>query len=584
MPKRRMKNVALSLFLVCSSTFVFIPAANATACSPTTTTYGSYTVLSFTTTGTCTWTAPSDMTSADILIVGGGGGGGGTAYAGGGGAGGLAEKSNQTISPNTSFTIVVGNGGSGGAALAPGAGAANNGSSGGDTSITFPDSTVVTAKGGGYGAGYDSAGGFAGRVGADGGSGGGSSENKAVSSSSTQQTFSGWTTKGSAGGLSPDNGTGRGTGLGTKAGGGGGGAGSVGANANASTNTGGTGGSGYANSFRTGSAVTYAAGGDGGSNGVGTTRSAEPANSGNGGDGANWNGTALLGGDGGSGIVVFRYIPYSATTSSADPQIWLGKHSIECPIPNPGKKETIKTANKVTPVDANFENLVGRNISQQTLDLMGEKEIYFDFWSEKIKTATIELPTYGCSDKLVKIKKNNSIQFIAGGFNLQSEARGYLQTPDGKWFDLTGVTLYKDTAAFLHTIKFVQPGTYVIVLSEQPNTDAGLLPTYGYKNARFVLNVSEKSKAKKSITAKVSSRSTQESVEPRDFKALSQRSVWTNETTNSNYSYLLIACGLMLFFFYRRRNLSFNTIEPINVDHKFTNYVENLYEQIVSKN
>ena len=41
------------------------------------------------------------------------------------------------------------------------------------------------------------------------------------------------------------------------------------------------------------------------------------------------------------------YIPYSATTSSADPQIWLGKHSIECPIPNPGKKETIKTNGKI---------------------------------------------------------------------------------------------------------------------------------------------------------------------------------------------------------------------------------------------
>ena len=49
------------------------------------------------------------------------------------------------------------------------------------------------------------------------------------------------------------------------------------------------------------------------------------------------------------------------------------------------------------------------------------------------------------------------IQFIAGGFNLQSEARGYLRTNDGKWFDLTGVTLHTNTAAFLHTIQFKKP-------------------------------------------------------------------------------------------------------------------------------
>jgi hypothetical protein len=565
--------ISLSLLISVISSFVFIPAANATACSPTTTTYGSYTVLSFTTTGTCTWTAPSDISTADILLIGGGGGGGGAAFAGGGGAGGFVEKLNHSITSGSTYSIVVGIGGAGGDA--PILSDSDDGDNGGDTSF---DSLI--AKGGGGGAGYSNGvAGNWGAVGFNGGSGGGSSENKAVSSSSTQSSYSGATTKGNAGGYSPD----LSFSSGTKAGGGGGGAGSAGANA--TTNNGGAGGSGFASSIRTGSAITYAAGGNGGSNATNTAGTSASSNTGNGGSAGNWSsGSGVTGGNGGSGLFVIRYIANSTPTNTADPQIWLGKYSIECPNPNPGKNETIKTANKVTPVDANFENLVGRNISQQTLDLMGEKEIYFDFWSKKIKTATIELPPYGCSDKLVKINKNNSIQFIAGGFNLQSEARGYLQTPEGKWFDLTGVTLYKDTAAFLHTIKFVQPGTYVIVLSEQPNTDAGLLPTYGYKNARFVLNVSEKSKAKKSITAKVSSRSTQESVEPRDFKALSQRSVWTNETTNSNYSYLLIACGLMIFFFYRRRNLSFNTIEAINVDNKFTNYVENLYEQIVSKN
>ena len=66
--------ISFAILIGIVSSFLFIPAANAAACSPTSTTYGSYTVLSFTTTGTCTWTAPNDIYVADILLIGGGGG------------------------------------------------------------------------------------------------------------------------------------------------------------------------------------------------------------------------------------------------------------------------------------------------------------------------------------------------------------------------------------------------------------------------------------------------------------------------------------------------------------------------------
>jgi len=560
------------------STFIYIPQASATACSPTTTTYGSYTVLSFTTTTSgCTWTAPSDMFLADILIIGGGGGGGGTAYAGGGGGGGFAEKTNQEISPGSSFTIVVGDGGNGGSNPAPGSNIDSNGQNGQDSKIVFPDAVTITATGGGYGAGYDAAGSFAGEPGGSGGSGGGSSENNATSAASTQQSFSGWTTKGNIGGLSPNNKSGFGHSNGSKAGGGGGGAGSAGSPADGAigVHTGGAGGSGFASSIRTGSAITYSAGGDGGSNGNGTARTNEAANTGNGGDGANWNGTALVGAKGGSGIVVFRYIP---NYKLPIPQIWLGKYSIDCPLPNPSENELIQTANKITPVTASSENLVGKNISQETLDLVGQNEIYFDFWSNKVKTATIELPTYGCSDKLVRVKQNSSVQFIAGGFNLQSEARGYLQTPEGTWFDLTGVTLTKDTAAFLHTIKFVQPGKYLIVLSEQPDVDQHKIPTYGYKNARFVLEVSKK-KSSLSTSSEPAKTSNAQSIALENLETVAQVSPWQEKNSNPIYLYLLIIT-LFSFLYFVNKKPALSNYPEINIEDKFANFIEEMYSNI----
>ena len=77
---------------------------------------------------------------------------------------------------------------------------------------------------------------------------------------------------------------------------------------------------------------------------------------------------------------VLRYIPnYDPSAPVRSPQIWLGKYSIDCPLPNPSDNELIQTANKITPVTASSENLVGKNISQETLDLVGKNEIYFDF-------------------------------------------------------------------------------------------------------------------------------------------------------------------------------------------------------------
>lgn len=168
---------------------------------------------------------------------------------------------------------------------------------------------------------------------------------------------------------------------------------------------------------------------------------------------------------------------------------WVGAQSITCPSPNPWIKEQLGFAKNVKPVLVSAENTIGKNISQSSYDSLKTSGVVFDTEAKKVFTATETLPLYGCKDKLLSGKVNQSIQFIAGGYTLQSDAHGYIHTSDLKWHDTNGVTLYTNTAAFMHTVKFTKTGKYVVVLTEQPDTSAGISPTYGARSIRFVINV-----------------------------------------------------------------------------------------------
>ena len=67
----------------------------------------------FTSTGASTWTCPTGVTSADILVVGGGGGGGdpGAGAGGAGGGGGVVHHATYTVVPAVVYDITVGTGG-----------------------------------------------------------------------------------------------------------------------------------------------------------------------------------------------------------------------------------------------------------------------------------------------------------------------------------------------------------------------------------------------------------------------------------------------------------------------------------------
>ncbi len=254
---------------------------------------GGYTIHTFTINGTFNCT--NNETVEYLVIAGGGGSGsGGVNGGGGGGAGGYKNGTGFNVTAQ-SYSIIVGNGG------AAGSGDSARGLNGYDS--TF--SSITSTGGGGGGA----------RVtlnqGLNGGSGGGAGANPDVNTNDN-------------GGTASPAGQGNNGGIGYRFdddpnpiywwSGGGGGAGSVaGAGSSGTYGIGGTGGNGLTSSI-TGSSITRAGGGGGGggeSNGVGGSgggggyATSGTANTGGGG--------GTHGGNGGSGIVIIRYLTPNVT-------------------------------------------------------------------------------------------------------------------------------------------------------------------------------------------------------------------------------------------------------------------------------
>jgi hypothetical protein len=256
-------------------------------------------------------TMPS-LVLIDYLVVAGGGAGG-SAYGGGGGAGGLRSSVTATggggtlengiyISKNTNYTVTVGAGGAAGAA---GYNPNNFGKQGNDSVFE----TITSTKGGGGSTGAATT------IELNGGSGGGGSDNGNIGQGTANQGYNGG---GSAS-------------AGNYGSGGGGGAGAVGSAGN--TGAGGNGGTGVAVSI-TGSSVTYAGGGGGGTyqggtagtggsggggnagaSGVSNPSNGNPgtANTGGGGGGSSADPYTRVGGTGGSGVVILRWLTSAAT-------------------------------------------------------------------------------------------------------------------------------------------------------------------------------------------------------------------------------------------------------------------------------
>ena len=261
----------------------------------------------------------SQTVQIEYLIVAGGGGG----ASGGGGAGGVLQATNYSIPMNSNISVIVGAGGSFGSGGA-GSSGANIGGNGENSSISSTNGTITAIGGGGGGNSAVNAG-----KGANGGSGGGGSYDRpSVSYSSGEQG------QGNRGGRSDRGGYG--------AGGGGGGGGENGFNA-PTTHLGGPGGDGIQSSI-SGTANYYGGGGGGGVNhncscsvnngggqggqggggngsslgyGNGSYNDGTPGSPNTGGGGGGTDPESTTANEGGSGIVIIRYLGGPNATGGA---------------------------------------------------------------------------------------------------------------------------------------------------------------------------------------------------------------------------------------------------------------------------
>lgn len=269
-----------------------------------------YTIERFNGLGTCSWVAPSNVTSASVLVVGGGGGGGFDG-GGGGGGGGVYQNSNVTITPNSTITVAVGAGGGIGSGYVNGAqcngswsGTVIGCNGGTGQSSQFGD---FTASGGGGGGGIESNGvdSPSGVTARGGGGGAGAQNDNAGARTPGAGAFPGGNvsttsyTAASGGGSSAAAG---GNSSGTTAG-----AGAAGVTATLDGVVYGSGGAG--GTFNSGVVALGGAGAaNGGSQSVGPTQPiANRGGGGGGGGNGNTPGNAI-GSAGGSGTVVVRYI------------------------------------------------------------------------------------------------------------------------------------------------------------------------------------------------------------------------------------------------------------------------------------
>ena len=282
-------------------------------------------VAAFTSTGASTWTCPTGVTSAEILIVGGGGGSGRN-QGGGGGAGGVVHHATYTVVPAVVYDITVGTGGPACTGYSSLPTSANDGNDSVFNVNSEGSGSPMTAVGGGAGgADLDP------RTGGSGGGGNGNAGSRQTGATGSQGDSGGGTGYGNDGGdgvASPSRGGGGGGAdeEGNIDGQGFGGDGKLFSSFTAygtdSSNVASTGSNGgYFGGGGAGGNLTASPGiGGGGTNEGDTSKMDGLANTGGGG-GAN-NGDDL-GGDGGTGVVLISY-----NTGAADPTtLWVSDGS-----------------------------------------------------------------------------------------------------------------------------------------------------------------------------------------------------------------------------------------------------------------
>ena len=387
---------------------------------------------------TATWTVPATLNNVQFLVVGGGGGGGGGTWGPGGGGGGVVTGYVYKLEKDATVNVKVGKGGSRGTSNGA------YGGVGGNSSIIVGETTYVLAYGGGAG------GNKANGVNGGSGSGGGADSN------STKEYIGGnpIEAKCAEGVLFAESFGHAGGSNGTRAYCSGGGGGAMGVGTDARSATGGTGGAGLEIDI-TGTPVMYGSGGGGGGSGArglggtnagngGTNASnatSAKANAGGGGGGGgknqwsngDWQG---YGGNGGSGIVVFRYALPTGVAKIGDAEYATLGEAIEAA----GTQDEVVVVADIT-TDAAFEitkkvaiNLNGKTIATTEKDTEGNGVFWVKNGGELTLNGEGTVNGVGGNAYNIAIWADGGKVIINGGTYTNEGAQD--DGPDGAHFDL----------------------------------------------------------------------------------------------------------------------------------------------------
>jgi len=135
-------------------TVTFKPPINVSGGTVSGSARSGYVTHTFTSSGSLV--TDGQLTSAEVFVIGGGGGGGGNRYGAGGGAGGANYGTGITLTATT-HPVLIGNGGSGGTAQGPSSPQGSKGSDGGSSAFqsTAPHPLYRVGRGGGGGGSHD---------------------------------------------------------------------------------------------------------------------------------------------------------------------------------------------------------------------------------------------------------------------------------------------------------------------------------------------------------------------------------------------------------------------------------------------
>lgn len=137
------------------------------------------------------------------------------------------------------------------------------------------------------------------------------------------------------------------------------------------------------------------------------------------------------------------------------------------------------------------ENAYLPRLSRESLrELRTKYGVKIRYKSEKGRVVTLDLANFGSNDSRIRVKRNQPIQMVVGGFNQNEISEGWMGNRKDEWMSLGQNKMVDSTALFVKPMVFTKKGQYTVVVTVKPTADrTDGKPNYGPRTARLVVNV-----------------------------------------------------------------------------------------------